>query len=382
MSSPEHGPRNDSEYANFTPGQDKGIRLHLTNIAGLGAVSLLESLIPALLDQRNYKVVEAYLPTSGTFSKVTLFNAGTTITYYRRFVPNAISRLLECTVFGSKFNGASPLIVFGDIPIRCKSTQTVFFQNTLLVRRAPTGKQLGAVKYWVARWLFRRNAQYVTNFIVQTEAVKSSLIDSYPEISDRIHVIGQPAPSWLIDSGLTRTEFHKSAEMGLQLFYPAAGYPHKNHRLFSEVSKPGNWPVSKLLLTIPQELNPNPDIPWIHCVGRLQPDEVLNAYRTTDALLFLSLSESLGFPLVEAMWIGLPIICPDLPYARTLCGEQAIYFDPQNASSLHAAIVLLNERRLSGWWPDWTANLEKIPRDWQEVANAILQLGTAKEANN
>ena len=35
-----------------------------------------------------------------------------------------------------------------------------------------------------------------------------------------------------------------------------------------------------------------------------------------DALLFLSTDESYGFPLIEAMFVGLPIICPDLPYAR------------------------------------------------------------------
>ena len=91
---------------------------------------------------------------------------------------------------------------------------------------------------------------------------------------------------------------------------------------------------------------------------------------------FLSLAESFGFPLVEAMWIGLPIICPDLPYARTLCGEQAIYFDPNNVDSLHVAIGQLTKRRNLGWWPDWSINLKKIPRDWEKVADAMLLLAT------
>jgi hypothetical protein len=79
------------------------------------------------------------------------------------------------------------------------------------------------------------------------------------------------------------------------------------------------------------------------------------------------------------MWIGLPIICPDLPYARTLCGEQAIYFDPYNADSLHSAIAELSKRRDSGWWPDWSNSMKKIPHDWQEVADAMLKLATAEE---
>jgi glycosyltransferase involved in cell wall biosynthesis len=222
----------------------------------------------------------------------------------------------------------------------------------------------------------------VSSFIVQTEAMKLSLVESYPEIKERIHVISQPAPHWLIESQLKRTEFYSSAESGLRLFYPAASYPHKNHRILSEIAQAGSWPVSELMLTISDKLNPNPSISWIRCVDKLEPDAVLNAYRTTDALLFLSLSESFGFPLVEAMWIGLPIICPDLTYARTLCGERAVYFEPHNVNSLHAAIEELNKRRNLGWWPDWSANLKEIPRDWQEVADAMLKLATAEEVRN
>ena len=110
----------------------------------------------------------------------------------------------------------------------------------------------------------------------------------------------------------------------------------------------------------------------------LEPDAVIEAYSTVDALLFLSLTESFGLPLLEAMWVGLPIICPDLPYSRTLCGEQAIYFHPHNVTSLHAAIEELNRRRSLGWWPDWTSSLAKIPRNWQEVADTMLQLVTAE----
>ena len=332
------------------------VRLHLTNIVGLGAVRLLQSLLPALVNHPNYSLEEVYLPTGGELANLTLFEGKTTKTFYKRYLPNTISRLFECTFFGNKFDGVTPLLVFG--------------------------RQLGAIKYWVARWLFRLNICYVTNFIVQTEAMKLSLVESYPEIKDRIHVIAQPAPHWLIESQLKRTEFHSNPESGLRLFYPAAPYPHKNHKILGEIAQSNSWPIAELILTISDKLNPNPSISWIRCVDKLEPEAVLNAYRTTDALLFLSLSESFGFPLVEAMWIGLPIICPDLPYARALCGEQAIYFEPHNVNSLHAAIEELNKRRNLGWWPDWSSILDKIPRDWQEVADAMLQWATAEESPN
>ena len=352
----------------------KAIRIHLTNVVGLGAVRLLQSLLPYMINQSKYRIEEAYLTIHDELSSYVQFEQETALIPYKRYLPNSISRLLECTLFGSKFDGITPLLVFGDIPIRCKSKQTVFVQTQLLTLEASKDKKLGAIKYRVARWLFRRNIRYASNIIVQTEAMKLSLVDSYPEIKSRVHIIAQPAPNWLIRAQLKRTKFHNRAESGLRLFYPAESYPHKNHRLLREIDRPLTWPIAELILTIPDNQNPNPSVPWIRCLGRLEPDSMLNFYRTSDTLLFLSLSESFGFPLVEAMWIGLPIICPDLPYARTLCGEQAIYFDPNNVDSLHAAIADLNRRRYSGWWPDWSTNLEKIPRGWNEVADAILQL--------
>ncbi len=218
----------------------KPVRLHITNIVGLGAVRLLQSLLPSLVSQLNYKIEEVYLPANGELSKFTQFEHETKLIQYKRYLPNSISRLLECTFFGSQFDGKTPLLVFGDIPIRCKSKQTVFVQTPLLVRGSHTGRQLGAVKYYIARMLFRRNIRYVSNFIVQTEAMKLSLVYSYPEISNRIHVIAQPAPSWLIESKLKRTNFYSKNESGLRLFYPAAFYPHKNHRILSEIDKSKN----------------------------------------------------------------------------------------------------------------------------------------------
>ena len=52
---------------------------------------------------------------------------------------------------------------------------------------------------------------------------------------------------------------------------------------------------------------------------------MIDEYKRADGLVFLSLSESYGFPLVEAMWLGLPIICPDTEYARDMCVVSRLY---------------------------------------------------------
>lgn len=159
------------------------------------------------------------------------------------------------------------------------------------------------------------------------------------------------------------------------MFYPAAEYPHKNHRLLADVPPDGcGWPVASVILTLPQDAHPKHSAQWIRCVGRLDAMGMRRAYRESDGLLFLSLSESYGFPLVEAMWLGLPVICPDLPYARWLCGEPAIYFNPTSVESLRSAVVELDTRLRSGWRPDWSESLAKLPKDWAIVAQSILDI--------
>jgi glycosyltransferase involved in cell wall biosynthesis len=99
---------------------------------------------------------------------------------------------------------------------------------------------------------------------------------------------------------------------------------------------------------------------------------MVQAYRDVDGLLFLSTEESYGFPLIEAMFMGIPVVCPDLPYAHELCSDGAIYFDPNSISSLHDALVTLNMRFSEGWWPDWTRQLSVLPKNWDVVADSMI----------
>jgi hypothetical protein len=354
---------------------DNLIRIHATNIIGLGAIQLVQSLLPAMEQIDDFELSTVYLPTQGALATYWAVRNSTVLVRRKRYLPKSISRVLECTILAGRFEGQGRLLVLGDIPLRCKGRQTVFVQTPLLTKSARSNQTIGAISYFVARSLFRLNARFASAFIVQTEAMKTALSETYPKIASRIHVIGQPAPGWLLAARLKRTGVRLRTQPGLTLFYPAAAYPHKNHRFLSRIDdNRSRWPVSSLTLTVAAGLHPNPKIGWMTCVGRLAPEEILALYRTVDGLLFLSLSESFGFPLMEAMWVGLPIICPDLAYSRVLCGEEAIYFDPENIASLHAAVVELDARLKAGWWPDWRDALKKIPASWGEVAAAMLRV--------
>ncbi len=353
----------------------RSIRIHLTNVTGTGASQLLESLLPALVECNKAHVLNIYLPETGILSSFSSEKKNIVIKKYRRFLPKAISRFLECTFFSYKFNGSTPLLVLGDLPLRVNARQTLFVQNFHLVAPKSFVWHPSGWKYLISRFIFRLNMNRVATFIVQTDIMKVALIASYPSISDRITVINHPPPSWLLNCKIQDWN-HKDQVRSLRLIYPAAEYPHKNHSLLGriKVTESETWPVEEILLTIRQVSNPAPSIPWINCIGHLSPAEMINAYEAVDALLFLSKKESYGFPLLEAMFLGLPVICPDLPYAKTLCGNQAIYFDPDSIESLRNALVELTTLLSDNWKPDWSEQLRSVPKNWEDVASTFLDL--------
>lgn len=358
-----------------TKSSKKSIRIHLTNVTGAGASQLLESLLPALVESEKAHVTQIYLPETGLLSTFSSVTKNITIKQYRRFLPKVISRFLECTLFAYKFNESTPILVLGDLPLRVKTRQTLFVQNSHLIAPKSFTWHSSGWKYSISRFIFRLNMSRVSAFVVQTDVMKSALIASYPSIEDRVRIVPQPPPRWLLNCKIQ--ERNRNAKYhNLRLIYPAAEYPHKNHFLLSRIDGAESqlWPVEELLLTIKAGANPAPSIDWVHCAGYLSPSEMIHAYESADGILFLSKAESFGFPLVEAMFLGLPVICPNLPYAKTLCGDQAIYFDPDSVESLRAALIKLNELLSNNWKPDWSERLKGIPKTWESVASKFLDI--------
>lgn len=353
----------------------RDLRLHLTNVTGAGATQLLLSLLPAL-ERSGVKVAEIHLPDHGGLSTYIKAPGTGLAKHYRRHLPNALSRLLECMVFARCFDGEVPLLVLGDLPLRCRAPQTLFVQTPHLCRPGRFSWSLGGLKFVAARLVFRLNARYVNAFIVQTSVMRDALSASYPTIANRVHIIAQPVPNWLLDISPCRRELIDAPRAKLKLIYPAAYYPHKNHRLLGAIT-PNlalSLPIERLTLTISTDRHPAVNVPWIRCVGFLNSAEMIAAYHDADGVLFLSTDESYGFPLVEAMFMGLPIVCPDLPYAHTLCSDGAIYFDPNSIASLCQAIGTLHIRLATGWAPDWSEQLAAIPKDWDAVASAMIEV--------
>ena len=108
---------------------------------------------------------------------------------------------------------------------------------------------------------------------------------------------------------------------------------------------------------------------------RSVPDrEVAHLLKGAQALLLPSFAEGFGFPVIEALALGVPVLCSDLPALRENGGEVPEYLDPLDGVGWRQAIIdyvmpasprrAAQLHRLAGWqppcWQDHFAAVETL----------------------
>ena len=76
------------------------------------------------------------------------------------------------------------------------------------------------------------------------------------------------------------------------------------------------------------------ELPGIKEQGSLSIVDFPIIYRLATALIYPSLYEGFGLPVLEALWTGLPVICSDTSSLPEVAGDAALYFSPLNVEAL------------------------------------------------
>ena len=91
------------------------------------------------------------------------------------------------------------------------------------------------------------------------------------------------------------------------------------------------------------------------------------------ALATASFEEGFGIPVVEALAMGTPVVCSDIPVFREVGGDGAAFFDPRDSSDIARVIRSLEDDRV------WNALSSKAPAQaakftWDRSAERLLEL--------
>lgn len=184
----------------------------------------------------------------------------------------------------------------------------------------------------------------ISEYIVQTPTMREALISWLGNVS--------PPVSVMPFLGARPNVLNVSARHGgryWDFLYVSDGARHKNHRRLLQawalLADDGLFPTLALtlhpardrLLRKEVETTSRRHSLQISDLGQLPHQDLLQLYNRAGALLFPSLSESFGIPLLEATDAGLPIIAGELDYVRDVCVPIQT-FDARSPKSIARAV--------------------------------------------
>jgi glycosyltransferase involved in cell wall biosynthesis len=118
----------------------------------------------------------------------------------------------------------------------------------------------------------------------------------------------------------------------------------------------------------------------VRILGRVSDEMLVHLYSTAVALVFPSLYEGFGLPVVEAMASGTPVIASRVASIPEVAGDAAILVDPANAEEIAAAIGRLvgdadlrTEMRKKGLVRTGRFTLERQAEDLLELYGRVLK---------
>jgi glycosyltransferase involved in cell wall biosynthesis len=101
--------------------------------------------------------------------------------------------------------------------------------------------------------------------------------------------------------------------------------------------------------------------------------DLVRLYKNAVALILPSKAEGWGLPAGEALWIGTPSLCANVPVLNEVCGQLGLYFDPENPKELADWIekLLLNQEFASSQRELIGKHFKEL-RTWRNVVEDVV----------
>jgi glycosyltransferase involved in cell wall biosynthesis len=314
--------------------------VHAPNIHTGGGRALLVAIVEGCSSVPCTLIVDERLPVD--------MLPGSSVRTLLRIAPTLRSRLKAERLLRKIAKPTDVVLCMGNLPplLPLSCPIFVFVQNRYLVEATRALDDLPIrvrVRIRIERLWLRLRRRNARRFIVQTQSMREALKQS-------IGCEALIAPFLAAPDNVRRAVTNRKREARYDFVYVATGEAHKNHRVlvraWVELAHAGLRP--HLCLTISRSRY-GQLADWIEHmvekhglritnVGEIAPEQVRELYRDSAALVFPSVMESFGLPLVEARQAGLPIVAAELDYVRDLVDPEES-FDPGSPRSLARAVA-------------------------------------------
>lgn len=185
--------------------------------------------------------------------------------------------------------------------------------------------------------IYKLQLKKINGVFVQTNWMKEALVRKYKYNIKKIKVVRPNVEDISNNNGILEPKISREFQRNEEKFvYITNSEKYKNnHFLVNVINQYNEENEKKIVLYLTTE---GESTTYIRYIGKIPYSSIFTLYQNVDALIFPSLTETLGLPLLEAMQSDKAILASDLPYAKEICVDNAVYFDPRKSASLIEAI--------------------------------------------
>lgn len=233
-----------------------------------------------------------------------------------------------------------------------KKKVTIYFQNVLLLHARRFGvNKINIFLYFLKKMYIKSRVRSNYSWIVQTETTRQLL---------GVHLLGGNSKIYIypiFESKIFDRSESKLEANDFNYLYVADGSPHKNHQLLIDAWFLFVQRLNQKEITLNLTLDASSFDRLNNQIGRIRDlgykvinhgfcssEKIRVLYSSSKYLVFPSLAESFGLPLVEAAASGCYVIASDLPYVYDVI-EPSVAFNPYDVESLVSALLISKDSK-------------------------------------
>jgi glycosyltransferase involved in cell wall biosynthesis len=207
------------------------------------------------------------------------------------------------------------------------------FDESKYIQEKVLNNIINRIRYFLRRsLLLKQLKKEADHYWVETTVAQKKLSSTIDLNEKEINVIGNTYGAQFMNS-----QSNEGENTQFRFLYLSAYYPHKNFETL-----PGVIRILKdrdiqcqFMLTLTNEqfeeiFKDNVCKEYLINMGPVNPSETIKLYQDTDAVFMPSLLETFSANYPEAMKMDKPILSSNLEFAKEICGDAALYFEPEN----------------------------------------------------
>jgi glycosyltransferase involved in cell wall biosynthesis len=226
------------------------------------------------------------------------------------------------------------------VPMRAPFATSVTVHDDTPWDSPPTARLYNRV---YMRSVMERAAPHLAGAITSTDATARAIVGRLPALAGRMHVT-----PWGVDHGVFRPRPQREVAAAQARAHVSAPYvllvspygPRKNEAaMLAALGRVAVTVPGVRALVVGRHGIPGDDPLPVVRAGRVSDDDLAALYSGASALLYASLKEGFGMPVLEAMASGCPVVTSAGTVLEEVSGGAAALADPTSVESMAEAVT-------------------------------------------